>query len=273
MKKLAIFVVLSMLVASAWADDFTYIGTGNWSQDTNWDLGVVPGITDRATIASGQTLTLDSGDWFVGGLRVGGYKFDWSGKNTNVTFNMSGGTLTCGGDSSFFGYGPSIAHINLSGGVWQSTASWGRFGDNGNVYWNQTGGEYHQFCNWGFGDADPPYAWTKVLVNVSGGLFNLGYAPYNNGAGLTHIEVGDTGVAVLDAAGTGPGKTGITEYVLKPGGVFKIWGDQTQFLVDLTVTQTMEVTQQGGYTVYTGTPEPITLAILGLGGLFIRRRG
>lgn len=271
MKKV-VFLMSVMLVASAaWADDFTYIGTGNWSNEANWDGGVVPTIFDRAAIGSGQTLTIDSGNWVAAGVRVGGWKWDWSGQNTPVTFNMSGGTLNVGGEGFGAGYGPCDAYVNFSGGTLTATAGWGRFGDNGNVYWNQTGGEVKMWNN-GLGNADPGSE-SNLHFNITGGEFYMTYHPVNFGAGSMIMQVGGTGIAKLDDVGLGAGATGTVAYILDPGGVIKVSNENLKLLPYLTAPGGYTVSTEPGYTVYTGVPEPITLTLLGLGGLLIRRRG
>jgi hypothetical protein len=273
MKKIAIFVVL-MLVASAFADDNTFMGTGNWSDAGMWSLGVVPGDADRADIASNGNLTLDSGDWLVSGLRVAGYKFDWSGKNTPVTFNMSGGSLTCLGDGAFFAYGSkTVANVNISGGALNAGAGWGHVGDDGQVYWQQTGGSVTLNNNYG-APADDPGVLEHVYFNITGGsMYLMAHPVVRAGPANMIMEVGGTAFVKLDDAGVYDGG-GTASYVLKPGGTFEIFTENLgHFTPYFTATQGYEQSVDGRYTKFVGTPEPITLAILGLGGLFIRRRG
>lgn len=270
-KLVVLFVVLAVaLVAQATTiNDWTNGSTdGLWATPTNWSLGVVPvsGAPDQcvinnvagvgATIAAGTTASVST----VGGANL--WLASGGGKTGTLTVN---GTLNCPG--------------SLLDGVSAGDVGTLNIGPDGIV--NNYTGAWHM-------------GWS------GSGTVNMAVRSYAVTAwlGLNQDGLGCTTRMYLDG-GTFLAKDGMSLPGIVPwnnedflmdlrGGTFKLgcgwdnaqdtWGDAIQTLID-----TNKIIAFGGAVAvnYTYdavanqivlTPEPATLALLGLGGLFLSRR-
>jgi hypothetical protein len=300
MKKV-LFLMSVMLVASAaWADDFVYQTNGNWSTAANWTdnsdptgSGVIPGIADSATVNGGGNLTISSGNWATncvhvcgpdGGWNNGGAQDATSEWATSGTFNMTGGSLTVGSNGFFAGYGwnssnkVATAYVNISGGTINATTGWGALAENYSVIWNQTGGNVSMFNNYAFGGSGAGFESAVGQFNITGGVFHQTYHPVNTGVGAVTVTVGGTGTAIFDDVGMGAGATGSIQYILNPGGILEVAQANDKLISGNYLVapdgykMTTTTINTNVYDVYT-VPEPVTMTLLGLGALMIRRRG
>ena len=136
--------------------------------------------------------------------------------------------------SLYYGYVPST-ELKVSGGLFQP--GWFQVGRNHDATMTQTGGEVITGAALNLGEVDFP-----------------GYGTYNMNGGYLEIP----GIAV---------HYGEFNYT---GGTVRIDGDYTGIAEEAYFNGSPSVSYDGEYTVL--TPEPGTMALLGLGGLLLRRR-
>jgi hypothetical protein len=191
-------------------------------------------------------------------------QFQWLtiGYNTSGRLDIvSGGQLNIPGGIVFVGgkaYGTSDAYgvMNVDGAGSRAIAE-----------------------NWLIG-ADGPGG-TAGIVNVTnGGMLSLGWWGTSIGTvGTGTLNIADNSTAFYYGGGLTIGANGKID--VSGTGEFKLFGDQTTLANSLVaaskfygngVASNVAVAYDGSYTIVTAIPEPVTMLLLGLGGLFLRKR-
>ena len=269
-KLLVLFLVLGIASAASATNLWqAATGTGDWNVAANWNAGAVPNLTsDKASlcntsISAAKVINI-TGAAATSKLQQ---KYDTNGIHLNV---LSGGSLQVDGsyemyqgDSDTVNNPPSVQTLNISNGATvdlctkintaYGTAKIG--GANGNATINCDG--------------------TLNVVSTLESTLSLG----NKAApGQGRLNVGSTGVVTTDDLQfANDGYLEITK-----GGIVTIKGNE---LVEMLLARNAgdiagvgggggtKITYNSGPDTTTITvPEPATIALLGLGGLLLRKR-
>jgi len=236
-------------MATAWTDAAP--ANHLWGTPGNWTGGGVPQSNNSISIRSmgGEYPLLDTGDYE--GFTLGVQGLDPA---DIPTLTITGGSLTLGNSTTgeFFKLGhnaDSYGIINIHGGALTSVGK-GLMGTLGEGTLNMYGGEmYHGHLKVGARDAGVGYA----RLNLYGGTFNCGGVALR-GDSITNITEGKIVVLGID-------KTADMAMHVTNGNLVAYGG-----------AGDVLISYDGTNTIVTGIPEPMTIALLGLGGLFIRRR-
>jgi len=241
----------TVVFADAWTDAApadSYYGTpGNWSD------GVVPDISREANIRSmgGTYPTLNSGSYEAFALNIDGLD---SGDIPSLT--ITGGSLLTGtsenSEAFKVGHGDfTYGLLNIYDGSLTNIAI-GFLGTRGFGTINMYGGEMTQ-------------RYFKV-GNRTASADHQAYMNLYDGMVICTVGLELRGDSVTDIY----------------GGTLKIVGENYVNTMNNAVTNgnligyggagDVQIAFDGTYTVVTAIPEPMTVALLGLGGLFIRRR-
>ena len=260
MKRLmSLSVIVSVVLLTAGtvqAIDFLETGDGLWNNPANWDTGSVPVITDDTKISNlgtgNATVAIGAGVNAVSNrLRVG-----YAGGGT---INMTGGTLTVGGDDLRLGWNSGSGTMNLVAGtvdVWKDL----EIGQAGAGDLTMTSGLFTVHDDIEIGMA---LGGTTGTFNLNGGTVILDDAF----EGDSHLRLYDTGLLHFGGDGSGTVQVFGDDKNIIQGYIDNGWitSDLGGAAVDLT-------TNPGYTTVYAVVPEPATMALLGLGALLLRKK-
>jgi len=237
-----------------------------WTTVGNWAADVLPGTGEKAMINASKDALIDSTVAVTHAGVVAEYGID-----------ITGGSLTVNGWLGVTtGKGPVGSELNMSDGyVWTNALNVGSAADNGDM--TMSGGLIEAGLARLTGAAYQPglylakeSAWGSGAVgslNMTGGTivaFTLGINDIGGSGGKIEIA-NDAAILVKD-----------TEFMFDGASVAN---DLYKYLDNGWITTSdgdrpdvQEVTYDGyTYTELT-VPEPMTIALLGLGGLFLRRR-
>ena len=287
------FLLMSVLFCSTafgWSQEWTNTtGNGLWSTPGNWTEGQVPTWPDGwvGINAGSPGPTIDAtiydpyfgwtGKAWVGGLVIG------SSGNGTGTVTMTGGTLYCGWtgggnpDASFggtvLGYGDGTnpncnGVLNIEGGLYvnfHDILVGGHGGGNGTI--NMTGGELdvkRLIFGWNNVGAD-----NMGVINLDAGLILMPVVAQTAGNGFVWADgENDVYKSYIDI------KAGEIERIGDISAVVQDWVNQGKIIAydgGGTVKWDYNVSNPG-YTTIWATPEPSTMALLGLGSLLLQRR-
>ena len=256
--------MLSMAMQVLAANDWTNTtGDGKWSTAANWSEGIVPTITPdsigdpRINLTGANACTIDGtmpqavAQW----LHIGNF---WGETGTlNVVAGGKIGTPIWGTGETFVGgentSATGILNIDGAGSVAKSEG-W-RIGSAtlGSAVVNITNGGVMQGGTW------DNYIRATATVNImSGGVMQMMGVSQFVVDGVIDIS-GPTSLLLLETD-----RLPLVNALIAAG---KITGNGIVGNVSATYNEIVP-----GYTVVTAIPEPMTLAILGLGGLLLRRR-
>lgn len=231
-----------------------------WSTPGNWTDNAVPGSTTSTRLYP----TIDpSADWPIiqDGIDAvsGGLDISYNRRPEDQTactyprLTMTGGTLTLGSSTSSESLNIALTDglegaLNMSGGV-ISNAGIMHLGQMGPGTLNMTGGE---ITTHGLKVGQRSDRTGQAYMNLYGGTITCNWLDFRVRS-LVDITLGTW---VIDGDVTSVMASAITD------GRLIAYGGAGDVLVDFDGTKT----------TVTGIPEPMTIALLGLGGLLIRRR-
>ena len=267
-KKLFILVALCVICsAAANALDIRYMGSGPWETEANWQGGVMPGVNDAARFNWGDnTVTVSTAVGTVDRIQAG---VDEPG----TLRILSGGTASSGTWTGAGVAGNCIGTITVEAG---GTLNTGVITAGGGHLWVA------------MNDGGRPYGENRGIVNISGivnlagnlGIGTLNAVTPSGGVGRVNVLAG--GVLNLHHVNNDLLVMGS----IQPGSVLDITGGLVTLPGDWEAVMwayvdvgkitadggsgTVNVVFSGGRTLV--TPEPITLSLLGLGALLLRRR-
>ena len=256
--KMCVLVLLVMLVCAnstfaAW-DYFNGNNGQNWSTDTSWSLGHAPYAGDYAQISHNDAVIIDGEAAACTGFYLG----------TRVVAGVTSSALEVKSGSL------AVSSTAMIGSLMPATVtvSGGQVSFNGLTYLGYNTGN-------------------NVTLEITGGKVSTKQLQMGRVAGITtNVNIYDNGTLEVNTNANGFyfGAGGGTVDI-KGDGVLKWIGDHTLaldwyrdekgYIVTTEAGKTVgnsvydEVT---GYTTMQVVPEPMTMAILGLGGLFLARR-
>ena len=246
-----IVLVLAVLIVSVGVVEASFFlpAEGSWSDEANWDTGLLPG-TDDWVFISDTTATIDSDAGSVGVLNLG-YNDDLSGvSRLNIVDGGSLTTINNGGWDMIGGQNTGATELNMSGASTYSCQGWLIFNHHSvdaSLISIGSDAELHitqQLYLWN-GDSSTNLQGTLIadggfvfgtashVINLQGGTLLVGQAAYSEA---------DAQAAV---------------------GSFLLGDDIAISTVDMDGVL---------YTQVTGVLEPATMLLLGLGGLGLVRR-
>ena len=263
-KKLVCLALVLALASVASAGDVSYTGPdgGSWGVATNWDPEGVPDssswvtVTDVEVILTGTstipyqcatgtdgTITVDGGTLNTSNTCVGNAA---SGAGTGVLSIINGGVINLTNHLTLADGGSAGGTLSMDSGSINGTGagmniwSWA-----GSSAINMTGGSINM-------EGGANLTFSPIAIDISGGSINLGREDGFALSGLSTIVVSSTGVInIADTDGS------MVSYI--------------QPLIDDTHISGA-VSWNGSDMTSIVVPEPITIALMGLGGLFLRRR-
>lgn len=256
MKKLLFIVFVCAIASIANAADIRYMGDGPWETTANWNGGVMPGALDAARMNWGNnTVTVSTTVPTVNQLQAGVDEpgtlhvlsggvvttTTWAGAGVagacTGTFNVdAGGTMNVGGHL-WVGAGAAgnVGIVNISG-----TVNVGGIIGLGTINAGTASG--------GTGTVNVLDGGALNLANIHG----LGYSIFSG--------------SVLDISGSG--------VVTLPGDFVAVINAYVAngYITGNGIANNVLAEVVGGQTLVTATPEPVSIALLGLGALLLRRR-
>ena len=258
---LLMFVLMSFYGVTSAENQVSATGDGgNWEDPTAWTQGYAPvagNPVEDVSVVWGRSISLNTADAVFGTNLVIGYGV---GASPVSTLTMNGGTLTGTNLSiSYESYGSFIMNDGFADIFQTNVGAWGAATTNGYMEMNgglfttdwmvvclnvdgtghiqMNGGQLDVGAAWGMGPGspnDPTLA--SPSIDMAGGVITAGY----NIADIVQGYINDGYITAYGSAGTP-----IVEW------------DNPQY---------------PGKTVLYGIPEPLTLSLLGLGGLALIRR-
>jgi hypothetical protein len=255
MKKLLCVILVCAIASIANAADIRYMGNGAWETTANWQGGVMPGAADSARMNWGNnTVTVSSTVPTVAMIQAG---VDESG----TLHVLSGGVATTLAWAGAGVAGACTGTFNVDAGGIMNLGGhlWVGAGGVGNVGVVNVSGTINVGGIIGIGtiDAVNPSGGTGTVSVLSGGVLNLG----NIHSLGTSIQPG----SVLDIIGTG--------LVTLPGDFVGVIGNYVAAgqITGNGIVGNVSAVFDGSQTLVT-VPEPITVALLSLGALLLRKR-
>jgi hypothetical protein len=254
--------VLVLAIASAasatvnWTNGW---GDGQWNQGLNWDTGSIPTITDRTNLANfamtSVSVTVGSGDSVAAGKTQARF-------HSQIDLTIDG-TLQIDGSAEFYGCTSSTITVNGTLNALTKTATTVASGKLG----GQNGGTTSLIVNGTANFSD----------GAGGGSLSVGY----RASGTTNVTIGSSGLLTADLMTIRDDDTIAGDEVnitINQGGQIIVHSDiYDRAWAALTSGQLVGVGGQISIT-YDGTdtvievPEPATIAMLGLGGLLLRKK-
>jgi len=250
------------VMAAAWTDlapaDHLWSTPGNWTDNEVPGYGYSVRLYPTIDPSADWPLIQDGIDAVVGSLNIG-----WNRRPelqtacTDPVITITGGSLTIGinpsDESLTIGQGVP-GSIVQSGGIVSHTGVWflgmgtGLGGDLSPATLTMTGGEFNTD---GVKLGQPVGYNAPGYLNLYGGTLTCGWIYYRE----AYVDITE-GTWIIDGDVT---STIATEIL---NGTILAYGGAGEVIVNYDGTKT----------TVTGIPEPMTIALLGLGGLFIRRR-
>ena len=234
-----------------------YQGNGDWMVEANWQGGVMPGTSDQARMNWGDnTVTLAAAAPDILNLQTGVDEsgtlvINAGGSLTSLDWSMIGTAGACTGTLTVNGGGV----MNINGHLWVAAGA----GTTGIV--NINGGTVNVGGIIGLGtiNADTASGGTGIVNVNDGGLLalsNIHSTDYKSIFGSSYIDIAGTGKITLP-----DDFTSVIDAYVAAG---KITGNG--------IAGNVESVFAGGMTTVTAIPEPVSVVLVGLGGLFIRKR-
>lgn len=265
MKKLLLVLVVCAVASMANAADIRYMGNGAWETTANWQGGVMPGAVDAARFNWGNNVVTVS-------TTVATVDRVQAGVDEPGTLRiLSGGVVNSGTWTGAGVAGTCTGTITVEAG---GTLNTGTITPGGGHLWV------------GMNDSGTPYGNNIGIVNVSGtinvvgmiGLGTLNVATASNGIGYVNVLNG----GVLNLANIHPTNSimagslltvsGSGKVVLPDGFATIIQNYIDAGKIDGRVETVYDAEQDMNFTHIYSVPEPITLSLLSLGGLLLRKR-
>jgi len=263
----SVAIVVLVAMSPAFADTYwSNAGTGtDFDNADNWGAGVPTAALAGAIVSGDYTLAespeISSGDRTVGSLYIGGA---WGENTGNSYLTISGGNTTqaAGGLIGLGWFGPDLNNkgiLNMTGGTLTAMGDGIRVGVNG-----------------GAGE-----------INISSGTLtaNMEYCALQGTTASSRLNLSGDAIVILSALPANFEAADLRHMIsIKDDAQLIIVGDRKACNDYLSLTTNQIVGDDGtgasvqvvydaenGVTVHT-TPEPATLALLGLGGLLLRRK-
>jgi hypothetical protein len=258
LQKLCVFLLI-IAIASVNATAKRYEGSGPWEDPTRWIPPGLPGEPDEIRIEGGNTLTVSSAVptvlRVIAGLEGSGTLHILSGGVVTTT-DWSAAAMGGGANTGTFNIDAGGA-MNIGTHLWvaEAAASVGYM----NVYGTVNVGGILGLGSVGFNPGGTGY-----LTVYPGGVLNLSNIHGDGsssimGSSVLNIIAGSSGLVTL------PGDfVSVVQAYVDAG---KITGNGDPANVVITCDMST-----GFDTHVTAIPEPATIALLGIGGLLIRRR-
>lgn len=263
MSLVLVLAIAGMASALQWVGPSGSQAAGNWTTTSNWNTGVLPGAADSTTKlyrsdGFGANIVVTSA--VTGGIKP---QMSYSPSGVILVEIQSGGSITNSG--SVDGYNGTYTVTIQAGGAWNSSTTGGSFKVAANTTVNAN----------------------TDIINVYGTLAVKGTGTSTLGitndsrAGTTLVNSGTVNIyggGLADVDVYTIGTYGVGRIKIWSNGTLKIKTDVTaQVNADITAGKilrgdggSLTVSTDGSYTYV--TPEPATVALLGLGSLMLLRR-
>lgn len=285
MKKMICLMIVVCLTSSVCAADVIWVGGGGddqWDTAANWG-GTLPGSGDKAGLNDGADVDLNTAQ-AVATLWMGA-SFGTGTKTLNI--GTDGALATTG--TQFWGNG-GTAIINMTGNGSLTASGFTEMAvTGGSAFLNMSDDSVltHSADNFRVGTtkygAGTGVNYGRVYLDdnayMTAASLRIGTDGDNNGGGIADGLVTVAGNSTLKVSSLLIGSSGNLGQLDIMGGSLILSGEITDVTSFGNVTAyngggTFAYSYDGGedLTTITAIPEPITMALLGFGGLFLRRR-
>ena len=261
MKRFLILALVLGLASSAYAVDSNWTGAvdSEWSTAGNWDLGVPDGtalIHEHDGTVTQPIIDSDIGT--LGRINIGAS----SGANAATLAINAGADIELTDRFSIGDGESSVGILNMSGGyMFLHTSAASQIGNYGVGIMTMTGGLIE-------GGANDTTGWGAVLeigkkgtsdgtFNFLGGVIDVPYFKMSRQGGDAAMVIENDAVLYVRTTDWDLPIDNLNDYIA---------------LGWITSSETITVEDIGGGAAKMYVPEPMTIALLGLGGLFLRRR-